>query len=48
MSTAADDLREQVRETYAEAAGFEQVSVEFTHEVADSLHGAIVKAVRSA
>lgn len=29
-----------------EAAGFEQVSVEFTHEVADGLHGAIVKAVR--
>ena len=30
-----------------ETAGFEQVSVEFTHEVADGLHGAIVKAVRS-
>ena len=30
-----------------EAAGFEQVSVEFTHEVADGMHGAIVKAVRS-
>ncbi len=29
-----------------EAAGFEQVSVEFTHEVADGLHGAIVKAVK--
>src|SRR5438128_2915819 len=28
-----------------EAAGFEQVSVEFTHEVADGMHGAIVKAV---
>jgi ubiquinone/menaquinone biosynthesis C-methylase UbiE len=27
-----------------EAAGFEDVSVEFTHEVADGLHGAIVKA----
>ena len=27
-----------------EAAGFEQVSVEFTHEVADGMHGAIVKA----
>ena len=26
------------------AAGFEQVSVEFTHEVADGIHGAIVKA----
>jgi arsenite methyltransferase len=30
-----------------EAAGFEQVSVEFTHEVADGLHGAIVKAVKT-
>jgi arsenite methyltransferase len=30
-----------------EAAGFEQISVEFTHEVADGLHGAIVKAVKT-
>jgi arsenite methyltransferase len=30
-----------------EAAGFEHVSVEFTHEVADGLHGAIVKAVKT-
>ncbi len=29
------------------AAGFEEVSVEFTHEVADSMHGAIVKAVKT-
>jgi SAM-dependent methyltransferase len=27
-----------------ESAGFEDVSVEFTHEVADGMHGAIVKA----
>jgi len=27
-----------------EAAGFEEVSVEFTHQVADGMHGAIVKA----
>jgi SAM-dependent methyltransferase len=27
-----------------EAAGFEQVSVEFTHRVADGMHGAIVRA----
>jgi arsenite methyltransferase len=27
-----------------EAAGFEEMSVEFTHEVADGMHGAIVKA----
>ena len=30
-----------------EAAGFEQVSVEFTHRVADGMHGAIVKAVKA-
>ena len=29
-----------------EAAGFEQVSIEFTHEVADGMHAAIVKAVK--
>jgi arsenite methyltransferase len=31
-----------------QAAGFEDASVEFTHEVADGMHGAIVKAVRHA
>jgi arsenite methyltransferase len=30
-----------------EAAGFEAVSVEFTHEVADGMHGAIVKALKT-
>jgi SAM-dependent methyltransferase len=30
-----------------DAAGFEEVSVEFTHEVADGMHGAIVKAVKT-
>jgi arsenite methyltransferase len=30
-----------------EAAGFVDVSVEFTHEVADGMHGAIVKAVKT-
>ena len=30
-----------------EAAGFEQISVEFTHRVADGMHGAIVKAVKT-
>jgi arsenite methyltransferase len=30
-----------------EAAGFEQVEVNFTHQVADGLHGAIVKAVKT-
>jgi arsenite methyltransferase len=29
-----------------EAAGFDDVSVEFTHQVADGMHGAIVKAVK--
>jgi SAM-dependent methyltransferase len=31
-----------------EAVGFEDVSVEFTHEVADGMHGAIVKARKTA
>jgi hypothetical protein len=31
-------------ETGLEAAGFEDVSVTFTHEVTDGIHGAIVKA----
>ena len=31
-----------------EAAGFQEVSVEFTHQVADGMHGAIVKAVKPA
>jgi SAM-dependent methyltransferase len=30
-----------------EAAGFEQISVQFTHQVADGMHGAIVKAVKT-
>ena len=30
-----------------EAAGFEGISVEFTHEVADGMYGAIVKAVKA-
>jgi arsenite methyltransferase len=30
-----------------EAAGFEQISVDFTHEVADGMHSAIVKAVKT-
>ena len=30
-----------------EAAGFEDISVDFTHEVGDGIHGAIVKAVKS-
>jgi SAM-dependent methyltransferase len=40
LSTAeyADGLR---------AAGFDDISVEFTHEVADGMHGAIVKAMKA-
>jgi arsenite methyltransferase len=34
-------------ETGLEAAGFEEISVEFTHQVADGMHGAIVKAVKA-
>jgi arsenite methyltransferase len=30
-----------------EEAGFDHISVEFTHEVADGMHGAIVRAVKS-
>ena len=30
-----------------EAAGFEEIGVEFTHDVADGMHGAIVKAVKT-
>ena len=30
-----------------EAAGFDRISVEFTHQVADGMHGAIVKAVKT-
>jgi ubiquinone/menaquinone biosynthesis C-methylase UbiE len=30
-----------------EAVGFEDVSVEFTHQVADGMHGAIVKATKT-
>jgi SAM-dependent methyltransferase len=30
-----------------EAAGFEDISVEFTHEVADGMHSAIVKAMKT-
>jgi SAM-dependent methyltransferase len=30
-----------------EAAGFDHVSVEFTHEVADGMHGAIIKALKT-
>jgi arsenite methyltransferase len=34
-------------ESGLEATGFEQISVEFTHQVADGMHSAIVKAVKA-
>ena len=43
----AGALSKDEYEAGLEAAGFEQVSVEFTHEVADGIHGAIVKAVKT-
>ncbi|HET7513530.1 MAG TPA: arsenite methyltransferase [Gaiella sp.] len=43
----AGALSKREYEAGLEAAGFEQVSVEFTHEVADGMHGAIVKAVKT-
>ena len=44
----AGALSKSEYEAGLEAAGFEGVSVEFTHEVADGMHGAIVKATKSA
>jgi arsenite methyltransferase len=43
----AGALSKSEYEAGLEAAGFEEVSVEFTHEVADGMHGAIVKAVKT-
>jgi arsenite methyltransferase len=44
----AGALSKSEYEAGLEAAGFDEVSVEFTHEVADGMHGAIVKAVKTA
>ncbi len=43
----AGALSREEFEAGLEAVGFEQISVEFTHEVADGIHGAIVKAVKT-
>jgi arsenite methyltransferase len=43
----AGALSKSEYEAGLEAAGFEDVSVTFTHEVADGMHGAIVKAVKT-
>jgi arsenite methyltransferase len=43
----AGALSKSEYEAGLEAAGFEQVEVQFTHKVADGMHGAIVKAVKT-
>jgi len=43
----AGALSQAEYEAGLEAAGFDAISVEFTHEVADGMHGAIVKAVKT-
>jgi arsenite methyltransferase len=43
----AGALSKSEYEVGLEAVGFEDISVEFTHEVADGIHGAIVKAVKT-
>ena len=43
----AGALSKSEYEVGLDAVGFEDISVEFTHEVADGIHGAIVKAVKT-
>ena len=43
----AGALSKSEYEAGLEAAGFGELSVEFTHQVADGMHGAIVKAVKT-
>jgi arsenite methyltransferase len=43
----AGALSKREYEAGLEAAGFERISVEFTHQVADGMHSAIVKAVKT-
>ena len=43
----AGALSKSEYEAGLEAAGFEQVSVKFTHEVVEGMHGAIVKAIKT-
>jgi hypothetical protein len=44
----AGALSKSEYEAGLEAAGLGDISVEFTHEVADGMHGAIIKAVKPA
>ena len=48
VGCVAGALSKSEYEAGLEAVGFENVSVEFTHEVADGIHGAIVKGVKAA
>jgi SAM-dependent methyltransferase len=43
----AGALSKSEYEALLDAAGFEQIAVDFTHQVADGMHGAIVKAVKT-
>jgi SAM-dependent methyltransferase len=43
----AGALSKSEYEAGLDAAGFEEISVEFTHQVADGMHGAIVKAIKT-
>jgi arsenite methyltransferase len=43
----AGALSKSEYEAGLDAAGFEEISVDFTHQVADGMHGAIVKAVKT-
>ena len=43
----AGALSKSEYEAGLEAAGFEEISVEFSYEAADGMHGAIVKAVKT-
>jgi arsenite methyltransferase len=47
VGCVAGALSKSEYEAGLEAAGFEQISVEFTHEVADGMHAAIVKGVKT-
>ena len=47
VGCVAGALSKSEYEVGLEAVGIEDVSVEFTHEVADGIHGAIVKAVKT-
>ena len=47
LGCIAGALSQEEYQAGLEAAGFDHVSVTFTHQVADGMHGAIVKAVKT-